>query len=95
MNFLGEREYEGATVSGLMTAPYTRIMVMHLTLIFGGWIVLLIGMRTGALVVLLIVKTAFDLHAHRREHAASYQRKPNTIGNTTTTSAAHIAYTGR
>ena len=38
-NFIGEREYEGATVSGLMAAPYHRVMVMHLTLIFGGWII--------------------------------------------------------
>ena len=49
-----DREYEGATVSGLMTAPYNRIMVMHLTLIFGGWIILLMGMPTGALVILLV-----------------------------------------
>jgi hypothetical protein len=69
-NFIGEREYEGATVGGLMTAPYYRIIVMHLTLIFGGWIVLLIGTPTGALVLLLLLKTAADLHAHRREHAA-------------------------
>lgn len=68
-NFLQQREYDGATVSGLMTAPYSRVMVMHLTLIFGGWIILLIGMPTGALVVLLVLKTLLDLRAHRREHA--------------------------
>lgn len=67
-NFLGQREYEGATVSGLMAAPYHRVMVMHLTLIVGGWIILLIGMPTGALAVLLMLKTALDLQAHRREH---------------------------
>ena len=67
-NFIRDREYEGATVSGLMTAPYNRIMVMHLTLIFGGWIILLIGMPTGALVILLALKTAVDLQAHRKEH---------------------------
>ncbi len=68
-NFIGEREYEDATVSGLMTAPYNRIIVMHLTLMFGGWIILLTGMPTGALVLLLLLKTAADLHAHRHEHA--------------------------
>ena len=68
-NFIGQREY-GRCVSelALMTAPYNRIIVMHLTLIFGGWIVLLIGMPTGALVLLLALKTALDLHAHRKEH---------------------------
>lgn len=68
-NFIQDREYEGATVSGLMTAPYNRIMVMHLTLILGGWIILLMGMPTGALVILLALKTAVDLQAHRKEHA--------------------------
>ena len=68
-NFIGQREYEGASVSGLMTAPYNRVMVMHLTLILGGWVILLIGMPAGALVLLLVLKTAVDLRAHRGEHA--------------------------
>lgn len=51
-----------------MHAPYRRVIVMHLTLIFGGWIVLLMGVPTGALIVLLALKTVFDLQAHRREH---------------------------
>ena len=68
-NFLGEREYEGATIKGLMTAPYQRIILMHLTLIFGGWIIMLLGMPAGALGVLLLLKTAADLQAHRTEHA--------------------------
>jgi hypothetical protein len=67
-NFLGEREYERATVKALMTAPYRRIMVMHFTLIFGGWIIMLVGVPGGALVVLLLLKTAGDLQAHRSEH---------------------------
>jgi uncharacterized protein DUF6498 len=68
-NFMGQREYEDASVSALMTAPYNRVLVMHFTLIFGGWIILLLGTPTGALVVLLAVKTLLDLRAHRREHA--------------------------
>ena len=73
-NFIGEREYEAAHVSGLMHAPYYRVIVMHMTLILGGWIVMLIGMPAGALVVLLLLKTAVDLHAHRREHAVIGRR---------------------
>jgi hypothetical protein len=67
-NFVGAREYEGATVSGLMKAPYNRVLVMQLTLILGGWIILLIGRPAGAVVVLLLLKTAVDLSAHRKEH---------------------------
>jgi hypothetical protein len=73
-NFIGQREYESATVSGLMTAPYNRVIVMHLTLIFGGWIIMLVGMPAGALIVLLVLKTAADLRAHRHEHSTIGRR---------------------
>ena len=70
-----------------MTAPYNRIMVMHLTLIFGGWIILLIGMPIGALVVLVLLKTAVDLQAHRKEHQSpgdirqsSVVSRPSAVG---------------
>jgi hypothetical protein len=68
-NFIGQREYDGTTVKALMSAPYNRVIVMHLTLLLGGWIVLLIGMPAGALGVLLLLKTAADLRAHRMEHS--------------------------
>lgn len=79
-NFLGQREYEGASVSGLMTTPYNRVIVMHLTLILGGWIILLIGMPAGALVVLVVLKTAVDLQAHRREHTVAASKSSATRG---------------
>jgi hypothetical protein len=74
-NFIGQREYEGASVGGLMTSPYNRVLVMHLTLLLGGWIILLFGMPAGALVVLLVLKTAVDLRAHRNEHRAFHHKK--------------------
>jgi hypothetical protein len=43
--------------------------------VVGGWIILLIGMPTGALVVLLVLKTAVDLRAHRNEHAHAARRQ--------------------
>jgi hypothetical protein len=67
-NFLGHREYEGATVGRLMTAPYNRIIVMHFTLLFGGWVIMLIGTPAAALAILIALKTLVDLQAHRSEH---------------------------
>jgi hypothetical protein len=67
-NFLGRREHASTTMNELMTAPYNRIVVMHLTLIFGGWIILGLGSTVGALALLIVIKTIVDLAAHRKEH---------------------------
>jgi hypothetical protein len=67
-NFLGRREYERARMKDLMTAPYSRIVIMQLALIFGGWIVLLLGDPVPALALLVLLKTAIDFSAHRKEH---------------------------
>jgi hypothetical protein len=66
-NFLGRREYVGTTMSALMTAPYNRIIVMQLALIFGGWIILLLKSPVPALALLVLLKTALDFNAHRKE----------------------------
>lgn len=66
-NFIGRREYAGTTLSALMSAPYHRIVVMQITLIFGGWIILLIKSPVGALVLLVAMKMTVDFWAHRKE----------------------------
>ena len=68
-NFVGRREYEGATMKGLMTAPYNRIVVMQLALIFGGWVILLLKSPVPALALLVLFKTALDFTAHKKEHS--------------------------
>ena len=76
-NFLARHEYRGATIADLMTAPYKRVILMQLTLIFGGWGVLLLKNPMPALVLLVLLKMAADLYAHRRErgtHAAAALR---------------------
>lgn len=71
VNFLGQREYAGATVQNLMAAPYKRVIVMHLTIIFGGWIAMLLKTPAPALALLILLKIAADLRAHTREHAGT------------------------
>jgi hypothetical protein len=67
VNFLGRSEHDGPELSELGTAPYKRIMIMQLTIIFGGWIVIALKTPVLALVVLVLLKIAVDFHAHRRE----------------------------
>jgi hypothetical protein len=68
-NFLGRREYVGTTMNALMIAPYRRIMVMQVALIVGGWIILLLKTPVPALALLILLKTALDFAAHRKEHS--------------------------
>ncbi len=70
-NFLARHEYRGATIADLMTAPYKRVILMQLTLIFGGWGVLLLKNPMPALVLLILLKVAADLYAHRRERGTA------------------------
>ena len=71
LNFIGHREYEGATVQRLMMAPYGRIVVMQFTLILGGWVVMLLKDPMPALVLLVVIKVIADLRAHYGERASS------------------------
>ena len=73
-NFIGQREYERTSVQALMAAPYGRITVMQLTVIFGGWVVLLLNNPVPALALLVLVKTAMDLVAHRKEHLPNLRK---------------------
>ena len=67
LNFIARGEYRGATISGLMAAPYRRVTLMQVTLIFGGWLVMALDNPLPALALLIVLKVATDLHAHRGE----------------------------
>ena len=68
--FLGKREYLSSSLEKQMRAPYQRIILMHLTVIFGGWAVMIFGAPIGALVIMVFLKIAIDLKAHLREHSS-------------------------
>lgn len=68
VNFLGRREYRHTTTKDLMIAPYARVVVLHLTVLFGGFGVMALGEPWYALAILVLVKLGIDIVAHRREH---------------------------
>ena len=69
LNYVGRREYLTTSPIRQMAAPYGRVVVLHLTIIFGAMAVAFLGAPIAALVVLVVLKTAFDLRLHLREHA--------------------------
>ena len=66
-NYLKNGEYQRASLNALMGQPYSRVIVLHLTMLFGGWIVMLLGSPVPALIVLVGLKTAADWRAHQAE----------------------------
>ena len=52
----------------LMAAPYKRIIVMHLTIIFGGFLSMALHLDKAAFVLMVALKTFVDLGAHTRKN---------------------------
>jgi hypothetical protein len=69
-NFLGRQEYVGRKMSSQMVEPYKRVMLLHFTIILGAWAVLWLHQPVAALLLLVALKIAMDLHAHLRERRA-------------------------
>lgn len=69
-NYLGRGEYRTTSPASQMGAPYARVVVLHLTILFGAFAVALIGAPIAALLIMVMLKTGIDLALHLREHAS-------------------------
>jgi len=67
-NFLGRMEYRNRTINQQMVEPYKRIIVMHVTIIFGGFMAMAFSTPLLALVLLIGLKIIVDVKAHFGEH---------------------------
>src|SRR3954466_4686831 len=68
LNYIGRGEYLRTSVARQMSAPYGRLMVLHLTIILGGMAIAMTGASSAAVLVLVLLKTALDLGLHLAEH---------------------------
>lgn len=68
LNYIGSGKYRTAELPVLMFRPYGRVMVLHVVILLGGFLVQLIGSPVPALALLVVLKTGLDLGAHLREH---------------------------
>ncbi|MGB5472802.1 MAG: DUF6498-containing protein, partial [Gammaproteobacteria bacterium] len=67
-NFIGRGEYRNKRMREQMGEPYGRVMIMHVTVIIGGGLSLVLGNPAAALLLLVALKVAADITAHRRQH---------------------------
>jgi hypothetical protein len=74
VNFLGKEEYLTVSPDQQMIEPYSRVVVLHVTILAGGALIGSLGAPVAALVLLVLLKTAIDLLAHLREHRKAQVR---------------------
>jgi len=67
-NYVAEQEYRRVTLQQLMQQPYSRVVVLHLTILFGGFLVMALKLPVVGAFLLVVLKIGVDLRAHMREH---------------------------
>lgn len=73
VNFVGRREYLAVSPQSQMLQPYPRMVVLHLTILLGGFLVVQLGQPVVLVALLVVFKTAIDLLLHLREHGRRLQ----------------------
>jgi hypothetical protein len=77
-NFIYGGEYQRVTVPQLMFQPYGRIVILHVAILFGAFLIMAFGSPVWMLVILIVGKTIMDigLHLLQREQDAQEQQPP-------------------
>jgi len=68
VNYVGRREYETTTPAKQMFEPYGRLVILHVTIVFGAFFVIFLGQPVALVALLVLFKTIGDLLLHLREH---------------------------
>ena len=66
-NYFYRDERSRTSLQELMGQPYARIVVLQITIIFGGWLTMAMGSPVGVLLILVLLKTIIDIKLHLRE----------------------------
>ena len=69
-NYIGGGEFRRVTVEQLMMQPYGRIVVLHLAILGGGYLIMALHSPLAGLLLFIALKIALDLAAHLAERAA-------------------------
>jgi len=71
VNFYGKKEYLDRRPNTQMFMPYSRIVLLHVVIVFSGLFAIALGQGLATLLLLVVVKIIFDLAAHIVEHSKS------------------------
>jgi hypothetical protein len=56
VNYIAKGEWKKTTLEKLMVQPYIRVIILHITILFGGFLVMLLNSPVVGLVLLIILK---------------------------------------
>ncbi len=77
LNFMLSDEAGKITVKQVMNQPYHRIVVLHIALIAGGFLVQSLQQPFLGLVALIVIKIILDIRAHLKEHPQGSDKMPH------------------
>ncbi len=66
-NYINKKEYQSTNLQMLMLQPYGRIIIMHLTIIFGGAFIMFLGAHPVTYTIVVILKILVDSISHIQE----------------------------
>ena len=78
-NYIRAKEYQQSKLAELMEQPYGRVVILHLTIIFGGFLVMIFGSPVIGLIFLIVLKTVIDIRAHLKQHEKYSAKRSATI----------------
>lgn len=67
-NYIGHEEFRQVTPIEMMQAPYSRIIVMHLTVLGGAFAFTILGLNSLARIIIIAIKTGLDYKLHLQQH---------------------------
>ena len=65
-NYLGKGEFRRTSAPALMAAPYGRIVVLHIAILFGAFVITALGSPVFLLILLIVGKIVLDAKLHLR-----------------------------
>ena len=63
----------------LMHQPYGRVIVLHIAILGGGFLVMALGSPVAGLALLVVLKIALDVRAHLKQHTQLTRNMPAPI----------------
>jgi hypothetical protein len=78
-NYIYKGEYKAASLQMVMAGPYGRVIVLHATVILGGFLVMESKAPMVFMLMVVAIKIIMDVMAHIREHEKFKLNKPDAV----------------